>query len=91
LAVIGPRWPKGNKAYFNTSPKGNAGHRWGKAGQQYQRTRNGRTETYTAIAAKPRSQIRNWIVQAFDETKSQQLAAMKAKLTELTDKMMRDK
>jgi hypothetical protein len=89
LAVIGPKWPKGNKAYFNTSPKGNAGHRWGKAGQQYQRTRNGKTETYTAMPAKPRAQIRNWIVQAFDETKPQQLAAMKAKLTELTDQMMR--
>jgi hypothetical protein len=89
LAVIGPRWPKGNKAYFNTSPKGNAGHRWGRAGQQYQRTRNGKTETYTAMPAKPRAQVRNWIVQAFDETKPQQLAAMKAKLTELTDQMMR--
>jgi hypothetical protein len=91
LAVIGPRWPNGNKAYFNTSPKGNAGNRWGKPGQEYTRTIRGKTSTYKAMPAKPRAQVRNWIVQAFDETKPQQLSAMKAKLTELTDKMMRNK
>lgn len=64
-AVIGPRWPVGNKAYFNTSPSGRRQVLWG--------VRTGRT-----IA-----QIRNWIVQAFDETRSEQLAAMKTKLTQL--------
>lgn len=33
--------------------------------------------------------VRNWIVQSFDQTKSQQLSAMKAKLQELMDKVMR--
>lgn len=72
LAVIGPSWPKGNKAYFNTSPKGRREVLWGK------------------VTGRVVRQVRNWIVQAFDETKSQQLAAMKAKLTELTDKLMRN-
>jgi hypothetical protein len=65
IAVVGPEWPKGNKAYFNTSPRGRRQVLWGRS--------TGRT-----IA-----QVRNWIVQAFDETKPQQLAAMKAKLKTL--------
>lgn len=64
IAVVGPEWPRGNKAYFNTSPSGRRQVLWGH--------RTGRT-----IA-----QVRNWIVQAFDETKREQLAAMKAKLKE---------
>lgn len=67
MSVIGPEWPKGNKAYFNTSPKGRQQVLWGKR---------------TGIVV---PQIRNWIVQAFDETKPQQLAAMKAKLKTILD------
>jgi hypothetical protein len=70
--VVGPEWPKGNKAYFNTSPNGRRVFLWGKA------------------TGKVAVQVRNWIVQAFDETKPQQLAAMKAKLTTLIDKLMRN-
>lgn len=33
--------------------------------------------------------VRNWIVRSFDETKSAQLTAIKAKLTELMDRVMR--
>lgn len=73
IAVVGPKWPKGNKAYFNTSPSGRQQVLWGK-------------KTGVTIP-----QIRNWIVQAFDETKTQQLGAMQKKLTELTDKVMRSK
>ena len=73
VAVIGPEWPKGNKAYFNTSPKGRKQVLWGK--------RTGRVVP----------QIRDWIVQAFDETRPQQLASIKEKLTQLTDQMMKDK
>lgn len=61
-AIIGPRWPEGNKAYFNTSPSGRKQVLWGR------------------VTGKTVPQIRNWIVQAFDETKSEQLAAMKKKL-----------
>lgn len=71
LAVIGTRWPKGNKAYFFTSPKGRRQVLWGR--------RTGRV-----IA-----QVRNWIVQAFDETKSAQISAMKNKLKELMDDIWR--
>jgi hypothetical protein len=71
FAAIGPRWPKGNKAYFNTSPKGRRQVLWGKP--------TGRTLP----------QIRNWIVQAFDETKGQQLGAMKAKLKTVTNEIWR--
>lgn len=35
--------------------------------------------------------LRNWIVQAFDETKSQQLSAMKSVLTTEIDRVMRGK
>lgn len=62
VSVVGPKWPEGNKAYFNTSPSGRKQVLWG--------TRTGR-------AVVP---IRNWIVQAFDETKQLQLSAMKKKL-----------
>lgn len=71
IAVVGPEWPGGNKAYFNTSPSGREQVLWGR--------RTGRTIP----------QIRNWIVQAFDETKPQQLAAMKAKLRTLLDRILK--
>lgn len=86
VGIVGPEWPKGNKAYFNTSPKGNKGHLWGYAGKAYPR-RDGKT--HVAASPRARAQIRNWIVQAFDETRPAQLSAMKAKLTELMDKVMR--
>lgn len=69
LSVVGPEWPEGNKAYFNTSPTGRNKVLWGR--------RTGQTVP----------QIRNWIVQAFDETKAQQLEAMKKKLRALMDKV----
>jgi hypothetical protein len=73
VGVVGPEWPKGNKAYFNTSPRGRQQVLWGK--------RTGRTIP----------QIRNWIVQAFDETKQKQLASMKSKLKELMDDIWRSR
>lgn len=65
VAVVGPKWPEGNKAYFNTGPNGRRQFFWG-------------TDTGLVVA-----QIRNWIVQAFDETKAAQLSAMKKKLQQL--------
>lgn len=87
FGVVGPSWPRGNKAYFNTSPKGNKGHHWGYAGAQYPR-RNG--TIHTAGPARVRAQVRNWIVESFDETRPQQLDAIKATVTALLDKVMRD-
>lgn len=78
LGVIGPEWPKGNKAYFNTSPKGRKRKLWGKDPDP-----NG---GLSAVAP----QVRNWIVQAFDETKSEQTSAMKDELTKQIDKMMKE-
>lgn len=68
-AIIGPEWPKGNKAYFNTSPRGRRQVLWGRP--------TGRTLP----------QIRNWIVQAFDETRGQQLENMKNKLRTLMNEI----
>lgn len=73
VILVGPKWPDGNKAYFNTSPKGRRVFYWGK----------------DAGITKP--QIRNWIVQAFDETKTQQLAAMKASITASMDAIFKGK
>lgn len=78
LGVVGPEWPKGNKAYFNTSPKGRKRKLWGK------------DPTPESGLSATAPQVRNWIVQAFDETKSQQLDAMKAELTVLTDALMKE-
>lgn len=86
VGVVGPEWPKGNKAYFNTGPKGNKGHHWGYEGKVYPRSDG---KVHIPGPPKARAQVRNWIVQAFDETKGAQLSAMKAKLTELLDKVMR--
>lgn len=71
VGVIGPEWPKGNKAYFNTSPKGRKQVLWGKP--------TGKTAV----------QVRNWIAQAFDETKTQQLEAMKASVRKSLEQVMR--
>ena len=71
LAVIGPSWPKGNKAYFDTSPKGRRVFYWGKD------------------AGKIRPQIRNWIVQAFDETRAEQVAIAKRELKKVMDEIWR--
>jgi len=70
-AIIGPSWPAGNKAYFNTSPSGRRVFYWGK------------DANITKVA------IRNWIVQAADETQSEQQSAMKAKIQEAIDEVMR--
>jgi len=64
-AIVGPEWPAGNKAYFNTSPRGRRKFLWGK-------------DTGETVP-----QIRNWIVKAYDETRPEQLKAMKDKLTQL--------
>lgn len=65
VSVVGPKWPEGNKAYFNTGPSGRRQFLWGR-------------NTGVVVA-----QIRNWIVQAFEETKPLQLSAMKKKLRQL--------
>jgi hypothetical protein len=75
--VIGPEWPKGNKAYFNTSPKGRSRKLWG-------RDPNLLGDNPLSLIA---PQIRNWIVQAFDETKTQQRDIVKAKLIEMMDEI----
>lgn len=69
VSVVGPEWPKGNKAYFNTSPGGRKQVLWGRV---------------TGVIV---PQIRNWIVQAFDETKPQQREAMRKKLRVLMDQI----
>jgi len=74
-AVVGPEWPKGNTAYFNTSPRGRVRKLWGKNPSVFSGA------NLSTIAP----QIRNWIVKAFDETKPQQLSAMKEKLKAVMD------
>lgn len=71
IVVIGPKWPEGNKAYFNTSPKGRRVWYWGKD------------------SGKTKSQVRNWIVQAADETLSEQDKAMEKTIKRLVRKMMK--
>lgn len=71
LGVVGPEWPLGNKAYFNTSPNGRRVFYWGKS------------------AGKVAPTIRNWIVDAFEQTRSQQLSIMKTKLKSLMDQVWR--
>ena len=90
--IVGPKWPDGNKAYFNTGPGGNKGHLWGYEGKEYPTGRfkkDGTPVMRKAIAPRARIQIRNWIVQAADETRSQQLDAMKNKLTEVMGDVIR--
>lgn len=73
LAIIGPEWPHGNKAYFNQPRSGSRKQvLWGKM-----------TRLRPYIAA------RNWIVQAFDESKSGVLAAMKSEIRKAIDEVMR--
>jgi hypothetical protein len=79
IGVIGPEWPKGNKAYFNTSPKGRKRILWGKLPDPES------PKPLSSIAP----QIRNWIVEAFDTTKAQQLSAMKVKLEELLEQIFK--
>lgn len=91
-AIVGPKYPDGNKAYFNTGPSGNKGHHWGYPGKEYPTKRvkaDGTPVVHKAGQAKARIQIRNWIVQAADETKSEQVNAMGAKLKEAIDEVMR--
>lgn len=78
VAVIGPRWPKGNKAYLFTSPSGRKRVFWGHLP---------RLGGLSAIAP----QVRNWIVQAFDETRGEQNAVMKATLKRLMDEIWRQR
>ena len=68
-SVVGPKWPKGNKAYFNTGPGGREQVLWGKR------------------TGKIIPQIRNWIVQAYAETKTQQATQIKIQLRKLMDQM----
>lgn len=72
-AWVGPRWRDGQKIYFIAE--------WKK------QTR--RQVLWGKVTGKVVRKMRNFVVQAFDETKSQQLAAMKATLTTEIDKVMR--
>jgi len=71
-AVIGPEWPKGNKAYFNAGKNGRDQWFWG-------------DDQGRKVAA-----MRNFIVQAFDETKGEQQQLMKAQVKVVLDQLMKD-
>ena len=71
VGIVGPTWPDGNKAYFDTSPNGRRIFYWGKS------------------SGKVKITVRNWIVQAADETRHEQLDAMKSKLQEAIDEVIR--
>lgn len=71
--IIGPAYPHGNKAYFNQP----------RSGQRIQVLWGKMTSLKPFIAA------RNWIVQAFEETRGQQLSAMKNALRAAIDRLMR--
>lgn len=70
--IVGPKHPDGNKAYFNSPKSGSRLHVLW--GMQAGRR--------TKLA------IRNWVVRAFDETKPQQLQAMKAALSRKIKEML---
>ena len=72
VAVIGPSWPKGNKAYFNAGKNGRDVWYWGDD-QGFKK-----------------KAMRNFIVQAFDETKNEQQQLMKAHVKVLLDQMMKN-
>ena len=72
FTLVGPRHPSGNKAYFNQPKKGSRLH------VLWGKRGGMRTKVVTRV----------WIVQAFDETRQQQLSAMKAKLTEKINEML---
>jgi len=72
IAVIGPSWPKGNKAYFNAGKNGRDVWYWGDD-QGFKK-----------------KAMRNFIVQAFDETKNEQQQLMKAQVKTLLDQMMKN-
>lgn len=70
-AVVGPKHPHGNKAYFNAPRAGSRRHvLWGRD--------TGRTK----------QAIRNWVVRAFDETRPQQLSAMKTEIGKKINDML---
>lgn len=71
-SFVGPKHPDGNKAYFNSPKSGSRLHVLW--GMQAGRR--------TKLA------IRNWVVRAFDETKPQQLQAMKAALSRKIKEML---
>jgi len=64
-ALVGPMWREGSKAYFNLA------YKKGSREVVYWGRRQGRS-----VKA-----LRNWMLQASDETKPQQIAAAKAELT----------
>jgi hypothetical protein len=72
FSIVGPRHPQGNKAYFNSPKSGRRRH----------------VLWGKAGGERSKLSIRNWIVQAFDETRSSQLSAMKAALTKKIHEMM---
>jgi hypothetical protein len=70
FGVAGPRFPHGNKAYFNQPRSGSRRHvLWGRD--------VGRVMTV----------VRNWMMDAFEMTQSQQLSAMKKVLKQKLDEM----
>jgi hypothetical protein len=72
VSVVGPKHPDGNKAWFN-SPK--SGHRL-------------HVLWGKAGGRRTKLAIRNWIVRAFDETRPQQLEAMKLALKKRIAEML---
>jgi len=72
FSIVGPRHPSGNKANFNSPKSGSRRHVL-----WGNRTR-----------IQQRKADRNWMVQAFDESRQQQLSAMKSALTQKVNEMM---
>jgi hypothetical protein len=80
VVYIGAKYPKGNKQQFSVPKKEQRTHyRWGKPGQEIQTvSRAGNKYTYTRQMKEKTLQFPTqdrFIQKAFDETKSQQLAA----------------
>jgi hypothetical protein len=72
FSIVGPRHPIGNKAYFNSPKSGSRRH----------------VLWGNRTLVRQRKADRNWIVQAFDESRSQQLSAMKTELTKKVNEML---
>lgn len=72
FSIVGPRHPDGNKAYLNSPKSGSRRHVL-----WGNRTR-----------VRQKKATRNWMMQAFDESRSQQLSAMKSALTKKVDEML---
>ena len=76
LAIIGPKWPEGSKAYFNVA------YKKGSRQSQYW-NKDGATPSRVGPIVPA---IRNWMLQARDETKEAQLQACR----DAIDKFMKE-